>query len=204
MVNAQNIIDSPEELAAAEAIMQAQSMVKKGEELRLDKELANQRAQVNISLNKGGGSTPTDDLANYDVLETYKNKVSEIVRKKDGVTETFNGINVKDVDKKDQELIGVEPYKDNGLTYYRVRPDGDWEGKGGQVISWAKVAQANLDKTAANEVKRGRTQLTADKTKGVNQSSGMVTVVLSDGRTGQIPANQLTKFLKDNPGAKKQ
>ena len=200
-----DIVDTPEKAAAADAIIRATVPQEVGEEQELNYSQRQDDKRININLNKGGGGVASpNDLANYDVLETYKNKVSEIVRKKDGVTETFKGINIKDVDTKDQELIGVKPYKDNGLTYYKVRPDGDWEGAGGQVISWAKVAQANLDKTAANEVKRGRTQLTADKTKGASQSSGMVTVVLKDGRTGQIPANQLTQFLKDNPGAKKQ
>jgi hypothetical protein len=32
----------------------------------------------------------------------------------------------------------------------------------------------------------------------------MVTVVLSDGRTGQIPSDKVAQFLKDNPGSKKQ
>ena len=35
-------------------------------------------------------------------------------------------------------------------------------------------------------------------------SNKMVTVILKDGRKGQIPENTLQQFLKDNPGAKKQ
>lgn len=49
-----NYIDSPEEVAAAEAILQAKAMTEKGTKPAQDKELAFQRAQVNINLNKGG------------------------------------------------------------------------------------------------------------------------------------------------------
>jgi hypothetical protein len=34
--------------------------------------------------------------------------------------------------------------------------------------------------------------------------SSTVTVVLKDGRKGEIPSDQLDKFLKDNPGSKRQ
>lgn len=50
-----NLVDSPEKLAAAEAIAQGKSMSQKGTKEILDRQLANQRAQVNITLNKGFG-----------------------------------------------------------------------------------------------------------------------------------------------------
>jgi hypothetical protein len=54
-----NFIDSPEELAAAEAILQAKSLTKKGEEASLDRELATDRARMNIYISKGGdGGVP--------------------------------------------------------------------------------------------------------------------------------------------------
>ena len=36
------------------------------------------------------------------------------------------------------------------------------------------------------------------------KTNTMVTVVLQDGRTGQIPSDKVAQFLKDNPGSKKQ
>ncbi len=76
-VSGENVIDSPEELAAAEAIIQSQSMIKKGEELRLDKALANQRAQVNISLNKGGGATEPEVNDIYSKIDTALNNTKQ-------------------------------------------------------------------------------------------------------------------------------
>jgi hypothetical protein len=115
----------------------------------------------------GSGSSGTG-LLNYDVLKTYEGKKTNIKTVMGGGKEDFDVVLKKDVDVKDQELIGVSPYNNGGVSYYKVRPDGDWEGKDGQVVSWAKVAQANLDKTSANEAKRGRTTLTADKTKSTS------------------------------------
>lgn len=117
----------------------------------------------------GGGSS---DLVDYDVLIDYDKKVIPYNIKtggKDGWNSAREEIQVvpfTDVDKKDQALIDVKPYNDNGFKYYKKRPDGDWEGDGGQVVSWTKVAQANLDKTAANEVSRGRTTLKANTPRG--------------------------------------
>lgn len=39
---------------------------------------------------------------------------------------------------------------------------------------------------------------------GAKKTPTMVTVVLKDGTRGQIPSGQLNKFLKENPGSKKQ
>lgn len=158
------IVSNPEDFAAAEAIIRNSVAQKEGEEQELNYQQRQDDKRINISINKGSGGTDTG-LLDYDVLGTYKNKVVDIDATKNGTKERFKGVVIKDVDAKDQELIGTKPYHDNGLTYYKVRPDGDWEGRDGQVISWAKVAQANLDKTSANEAKLGRTTLTADKTK---------------------------------------
>lgn len=64
----------------------------------------------------------------------------------------------KDVDENDKKLIGdTDPYKDEkGEKYFVVREDGDWEGKGGQVISRANAARKNMDATSITEAKRGR------------------------------------------------
>lgn len=45
---------------------------------------------------------------------------------------------------------------------------------------------------------------TKPKTDTPKQEGGMVTVILKDGRKGQIPSDKVAQFLKDNPGAKKQ
>jgi hypothetical protein len=52
------------------------------------------------------------------------------------------------------------------------------------------------------EEKIGETQAIADRNKR-GSTSNMVNVQLSNGQVGSIPANQLSAFLKDNPGSKK-
>jgi hypothetical protein len=162
-----NIVDSPQKLAAAEAIIQARGMAKKGEEAVLDRELANQRAinKIYISQAGRGSDKPSVTLADYDRFKDYEPKYETktiTVSKpnwlgKGGETKEVTIIKANDVDIADKKLMGdATPYFDNGQKYYIVRPDGDWEGMGGQVISRANVARKNMDATAINEVDRGR------------------------------------------------
>jgi len=105
----------------------------------------------------------------------------------------------------DKDLFSkVEPYTNNGMKYYKVLNDGNWEGKGGQIIYAADVARANLDKTALNEANRGRTNLKPTLGNPKPASNKMVTMVLPNGVTGQIPEDKVAEFLKDNPKAKRQ
>jgi hypothetical protein len=64
----------------------------------------------------------------------------------------------KDIASADLDLITnngkVNPIDDEDGAYFIVRPDGDWEGEGGQIITAASVARANLDKTSLSEEKR--------------------------------------------------
>lgn len=159
-------VDSPEKAAAADAIIKLSIPKKYAEEQEINYQQKQKDKQINITLNQGNkGGASGSNISDYDVLETYKPKALNIRDVKGGGIDNFDVVLAKDVDVKDQQLIEVQPIREGSLIYYKVRPNGDWEGKGGQVISWAKVAQANMDKTTANEEKRGRTILTADKTK---------------------------------------
>lgn len=105
-------------------------------------------------------------LGDYDIFGDYE----PVMRPKTITVETKDGIFPrkekkdvtvileKDVDVNDKKLIGdVSPQvDDDGIRFYVVRKDGDWEGRNGQVISRRKVAQRNMDATSQNEVKRGR------------------------------------------------
>lgn len=162
-IEVDNYIDSPEKLAAAEALREANVVQKKEKEI-LDRQLAFQRAQVNINLNRTG-SAPSASLADYDVLGRYSDKAKTIQRtlpkKGWGKAETENVtiIPFGEVDVNDKKLIGeVLPITDPTTKerYYIVRDDGDWEGANKQVISRANAARKNMDATTISEEKRGR------------------------------------------------
>lgn len=163
----QNTMDNAQKLAAADAIVQAKGMVKKGEDPVLNRELANQRSINKIYLSQSGrGSNEVNaTLSDYDRFKDYEPKyeTKTLVVKdpnwlgRGGEKKEVTIIKAADVDVSDKKLMGdVSPYFENGQKYYIVRPDGDWEGSGGQVISRANVARKNMDATAISEVKRGR------------------------------------------------
>jgi hypothetical protein len=163
-----------------------------------------------IWANKAGGGKEQVTLGDYDILGAYGDRVEErdidFPVGSSGFKETrkLRVIPANQVSVDDKKLIGeVYPYNTNGFQYYKVRDDGNWEGARGQVIYADKVAQANLDKTTDNEVKRGRLGL-KPVAKPNASAPTMVTVVLKDGRRGQIPSDKVSQFLKDNPGSKKE
>lgn len=184
-----NSIDSPEEVAAADAIIQAQSLAKKGEEAVMDRELANQRAinkiYIGDSLIRGrkGAGSDQNDLNDYDIFKRYEGKyVNKILWDKTDSGRPipkFGGKEVtvipfNQVDVNDKKLIGdVAPVtNDDGTKYYIVLENGDWEGKGGQVIDRANVARRNMDATTISEEKRGRlSDNIAPKTNATKQPS---------------------------------
>jgi len=135
--------------------------------------ITSQQARTNIYLNQSK-ATGTGTLADYDILGNYSPKIvsKEInVRTgKKGVTETKMAdiIFSKDIDVNDKKLFGdkVYPITDTKTKeeYYIVNDDGDLVGDDGQIIYRAKVAQANMDKTALNEERRGRLKLKPNQT----------------------------------------
>lgn len=64
---------------------------------------------------------------------------------------------------------------------------------------------ANVYQTImGGDVKVERTQYGKTPATRPEAKNKMVTVILKDGRTGQIPEESVTQFLKENPGSKKQ
>lgn len=130
--------------------------------------------QQNIRLSRAlGGGTEGVTLGDYDILgKKYGDKVVEedinFPVANTGFTESkrIKLVPATEVDVQDKELFkGVRPYNINGRVFYKVRDDGDWEGANGQIISAQGAAKANLDRTAANEVPRGRLDLDESKLK---------------------------------------
>lgn len=141
------VVLTPQQAAQADAIIRASAIQERGEEQELNRQQAQQYKIFNIQQSHRG-SGASDNLADYDVLGKYQGKVKN-----------FGGvryIEAKDIDQRDMELIGTRPYNVNGKMGYLVDDNGDWKGANDQFISWAKVAQANLDKTTDSELKRGR------------------------------------------------
>lgn len=163
-IEVENYIDSPQKLAAAEALREASVTQKKEKEI-LDRQLAFQRAQTNIYLNRTGKDNQDLTLADYDIFKKFEKKYETKdvqIGKPDWLGRTPKKsatiIRASEVDVSDKKLIGdTKPYIDkDGTQFYIVREDGDWEGRNGQVISRANAARKNMDATSINEVKRGR------------------------------------------------
>ncbi len=164
-------IDTAEELAIASSALRAKEFVaEQGEVPKSDYERKKQDSITKLYIQDGlikGRQQGGGDIANYDVFKRYEPKYAtktvKTKKKKAGgwgsetVDKTVTIIPYSEVDVNDKKLIGeVSPIVDGADKYYIVREDGDWEGKGGQVISRANAARKNMDATSINEVKRGR------------------------------------------------
>jgi len=180
-VGMEDIIDSPEKLAMAEAAVRAKDYVaKEGEITRSDYEMKKQDKiaqailQSNLILSRklAGGDSPSKDLNKYDLLSDYDGKTQKI-------STPFLGdktiIKTKDIGAQDLKLITadgvVSPYNVDGERFFVVRDDGDWEGAGGKVVSRANVARANLDRTTISEEKRIKAGGLEPKSKPQKQST---------------------------------
>ena len=149
-----NYIQSAEDLAAAEAILQARNSAEKGTFEEPDKDLAFQRAQINIFNNNGSSG----DLRDFDIFGKYNGKVTQktiTVPTKDGKQETIvrDIIPATSIETHDKEFfnangIRVNPYPGSRgqPDYYVVQDENTWLGDGGQVIDRTEVAQAKMDK----------------------------------------------------------
>lgn len=176
-----NYIDSPEEVAAAEAVLQAKALTEKGERAALDWEARNNAAinkvYIQDKLIRGRKSIRDEgvDFGDYDILGKYENKViDKKVRERVGggmfpkyEEKTIQIVPAKDVDVAHQKMIDVKPITDekDGSKYYIRRDNGDWEGKDGQVVSATVIAQKELDKVNLNELRRGRQSLNPNQNK---------------------------------------
>lgn len=160
-----DIMDRPEEVAKADAILRFKTFTNTGEEKFTDVRAQKAYESALISSRQKGGAGEEVDLSLYDVLGPYTE--TKGVQSKGLFGGFFGGrgktlVYRKDIDPKDYELIAdkdVLPFVDaNGEEFFEVDPNtGDWKAENA-TISAASVARRNLDRTTLAEEKRGVTQ----------------------------------------------
>lgn len=178
-----NYIDSPEEVAAAEAVLQAKALTEKGERAALDYEQRQKDAinkiYINDKLIRGRKSIGDEgvEFGDYDILGKYSPNATtkEIKGERDWLgrlkpgeeDKTISIIPANEVPKEHQDMIETKPITDekDGSKYYIVKGDNNWQGKDGQVISASVIAQKELDRVSLNELRRGRQNLNPNKNK---------------------------------------
>jgi hypothetical protein len=153
-----DIMDRPEEVVKAAAIVRYKKFLNTGEKDVVDEKAEEKYKSASIiSRQKAAGGEV--DLSQYDVLGPY-------TKSKGVKTKGFFGIGAgktlvykKDIDPKDYELIAdkdVMPFVDNnGEEYFEVDPNtGDWKAENA-TINASSAARRNLDRTTLSEEKRG-------------------------------------------------
>lgn len=135
-----NIVDTPEKAAQADAIVKARlagSEVKitdKDELERRKKEFADYRAKINAKHKTTMKKYKKSSTPTYN--EYYRaNYLKTLPRKGGG---SVNAVYVDDMYGDHADFLdksGVDPYKDsNGKEYWQLNSDGTWEGKGGKKL----------------------------------------------------------------------
>lgn len=152
--------DDPVSVAIAEALIEGEAR-KKPTRVFDRKAFATYQSGLISSRQKGAD----DGLLNYDLLGKYNKAKGQLIdiakegkTKEERIVTPTRVVLVKDIPSQDYDLItnkeSVFPYTEGGRSYFIVREDGSWEGKGGQVIDQFAVARANLDKTSLSEQRR--------------------------------------------------
>lgn len=201
--------DDPHKLAMAEAIQYAKGLEGSGTKEKSDyqqkqKDRYNYAAWNSNLISSRQKTSGARNLADYDILgkDEYKSKF-----KKSTTNPSLTIIDASDISARDKDLFGknTEPYYDpkTKRSYYVVKENGDWEGDDGQVIPRSDVARSNMDRISLSEEKRGITSPNIVPNQNP-ATGGMVTVILADGRQGQIPSAKVAAFLKENKGSKRK
>jgi len=159
MINPDDLMDTPLKVAQAEVILSMMAPQGKGE-----KDVIDYRKRASLRSTGSGGDREGVNLFDYDVLGKYNPQIKYILKPgktpEDKIVEPTEVVYVKDIPSEDLELItnngAVDPIAEKGIKYFKVRPDGNWEGAKGQVIDRSSVARSNLDKTSLSEEKRLR------------------------------------------------
>lgn len=152
------IMDTPEEVAKAAAIVRLQKIKNEGEkEFPGDKSKFYATDAAIKARAAGGGGELT--VADYDMLTPYVYNKGVTKKGLFGITKPKTIIYKKDIDPKDYEfMIGedVIPYKDENKQQYFIvdSESGDWEAQNA-TISKSSVARRNMDRTSMSEVNRG-------------------------------------------------
>lgn len=89
--------------------------------------------------------------------------------------------------------VGLFRENDGSVAAYRVASGGKVGNKIGVIDPYAIDAKVNTSQKQKQAI-----------IKSEGKSGGMVTMVLPDGRTGNIPENSVSDFLKEHPNAKRQ
>jgi hypothetical protein len=152
--------DNPVSIAIAEAVLEGEARKKQEKVIDTRAKKSYESSLIASRQGAGGGAV---NLLDYDLLGKYTPE-SKYVTRQISPTEKrampTDVIYVKNIPSQELELITnkgqVYPYSENKLEYFVVRPDGNWEGFGGQVIDRSAVARANLDKTSLSEERRLR------------------------------------------------
>ena len=138
------IMDTPEELAKADAVLKYSQPLETGEDL----------TSVSVTnVNVPRQEKKTYRLSDFDVLGKYSDKIESTDIDMGGgkIYKGVKVVDVKNISARDREFIGVEPIKLGDRKVYYVKSNGDWEGKGNQVVSREGTARSNLDKTTKFE-----------------------------------------------------
>lgn len=159
-----DIMDRPEEVAKADAILRFSKFGESGQEKFRDVK-AQKAFESQLIQSRSKGREGVIDLSEYDVLGPYTE--SKGVTSKGLFGGLFGGggktlVYKRDIDPKDYELIADEnviPFTDNaGEEYFIVDPEsGDWKAEN-VTISRSSAARRNLDRTTLAEEKRGATK----------------------------------------------
>lgn len=221
---ANSIVSTPEQAAAADAILRAQSPLKVGEEHLPDvnrkedfqREMADLRHRNSLSR-----------LYVYAGLQANKPmSPNEIAM---GIDNLIAGHIKSAAENNGELLVDAETYKSltgqpqTRTSYLTIGPDGTYQygkktrelGADGKETGNLVIDQSSL-KPVPFQLARGKLMESYPKTRPItteqkqtvkeaaSSAKKMVTVVLKDGRQGQIPEDKVAQFLKDNPGSKRQ
>lgn len=218
----QEHLDSPEKLAAAEAIEHAKSLKKVDEKAVSDYEQRRQDkfdyAAFNSGLivGRGGGTNLTTQQGGNAFNDFEDNDFGKLQvkdgswYKKDGTPysgEVFiKGQYIPSSIKSALKSGNIDPDLLIGGVNARVK-DGVITSISNQIIGTVTrqtmegVYQRKMDTERKNEPKLNFPNSNINPQP---KESGMVTVVLADGRQGQIPADKVAAFLKENKGSKRK
>lgn len=216
-----DIVSTPEQAAKADAILKARAIGKKGEQVMTDQDAAYamwlRKQRVSDALIRGRQKATESEVNNI-----YRRINDEVTRLKN-YGEKQVGLNVLDADAQGLIIDFVnkgrsEDYKipnedirvektDMGEIVVRDATNGEVLTTIPQIGTNLKVQPSVKEKRTVIEHGQPDVKARPGNVKPQQPKPGgkkMVKVSLPDGRTGEIPEDKVSQFLKDNPGSKRQ
>lgn len=191
------IVSTPEQAAAADAIIRASMPQEQSEEQELQRQPS---VRVYTGGGRGGGSDTEKEVNDvYDIIDRAATE-----KKKEG--KPYLQMNLLPVDA--QTLVIDFAKKATNKDYSQedlkiIKGDdgriGIYDADSNLFLGYLRRVGTNLKVQPGVGEKRevvAQGDVEQPKTK-------MVTVVLGNGRKGQIPSDKVAQFLKDNPGSKR-